>query len=118
MADTLTGTIERVTFHNPDTGFAVLRVVARGRRALVTVVGNMASANAGETIEAGGAWVQDRNHGEQFQAEAIRCVPPHTVEGIEKYLASGLVKGIGPAYARRIVETFGERTLQVIDERP
>ncbi len=118
MADTLSGTIERVTFHNPDTGFAVLRVVARGRRGLVTVVGKMASANAGETIEATGAWVQDRNHGEQFSAESIRCVPPHTLEGIEKYLASGLVKGIGPAYARRIVDAFGERTLQVIDESP
>ncbi len=118
MADTLTGTIERVTFHNPDTGFAVLRVVARGRRALVTVVGNMASANAGETIEARGAWVQDRNHGEQFQTESIRAVAPHSVEGIEKYLASGLVKGIGPTYARRIVEAFGERTLKVIDESP
>ena len=118
MADTLSGTIERVTFHNPDTGFAVLRVVARGRRGLVTVVGKLPSANAGETIEATGAWVQDRNHGEQFAAESIRSVPPHTIEGIEKYLASGLVKGIGPAYARRIVERFGERTLQVIDESP
>src|SRR5260370_31940523 len=118
MADTLTGTIERVTFHNPDTGFAVLRVVARGRRALVTVPGNLVSANAGETIEARGAWVQDRNHGEQFQTESIRAVAPHSVEGIEKYLASGLVKGIGPTYARRIVEAFGERTLKVIDESP
>jgi exodeoxyribonuclease V alpha subunit len=118
MADTLSGTIERVTFHNADTGFAVLRVVARGRRQLVTVVGTLASANAGETIEATGAWVQDRNHGEQFQAESIRAVAPRTVEGIEKYLASGLVKGIGPTYARRIVEAFGERTLQVIDESP
>ncbi len=118
MADTLSGTIERVTFHNPDSGFAVLRVLARGRRGLVTVVGKMPSANAGESIEAVGVWVQDRNHGQQFQSESIRSVPPHTVEGIEKYLASGLVKGIGPVYARRIVKAFGERTLKVIDESP
>ena len=118
MADSLTGIIERVTFHNPDSGFAVLRVAARGRRGVVTVVGKLPSANAGETIEASGAWVQDRTHGEQFAAESLRAVPPHTLEGIEKYLASGLVKGIGPTYARRIVEKFGERTLKVIDESP
>jgi exodeoxyribonuclease V alpha subunit len=118
MAESLTGTIERVVFHNADTGFAVLRVLARGRRAPVAVVGKLPSASAGETVEASGTWVKDRTHGEQFQAESLRSVPPHTIEGIEKYLASGLVKGIGPTYARRIVEVFGERTLQVIDESP
>jgi exodeoxyribonuclease V alpha subunit len=118
MVETLSGTIERVTFHNAETGFAVLRVQAPGRRGLVTVVGRLPSADAGENIEASGAWTVDRTHGEQFAAESLRCVPPHTVEGIEKYLSSGMVKGIGPAYARRIVETFGERTLQVIDESP
>jgi exodeoxyribonuclease V alpha subunit len=118
MAETLNGVIERVTFHNPDTGFAVLRVVARGRRGLVTVVGNLPSAVAGEYFEASGVWVQDREHGEQFKADELRCTPPHTAEGIEKYLGSGLVKGIGPHFARRIVSVFGDRTLAVIDESP
>lgn len=118
MVENLTGIIERVTFHNPDTGFAVLRVQARGRRGLVTVVGQIPSAVVGEYIQAGGEWIQDRVHGEQFKAAELRCTPPHTVEGIEKYLGSGLVKGIGPHFAKKIVAVFGERTLQVIDESP
>ena len=118
MAENLTGIIERVTFHNADTGFAVLRVQARGRRGLVTVVGQMPTAVAGEYIHANGEWVQDRVHGEQFKAAELRCTPPHTVQGIEKYLGSGLVKGIGPHFAKKIVAVFGERTLQVIDESP
>jgi exodeoxyribonuclease V alpha subunit len=118
MAETLTGVIDRVTFHNPDSGFSVLRIHVRGRRGLVTVVGQLARAVAGEYVEATGSWVVDREHGEQFQADTLRCTPPATVEGIEKYLGSGLVKGIGPVYARKIVQVFGERTLQIIDESP
>jgi exodeoxyribonuclease V alpha subunit len=118
MSTNLAGFIERVTFHNPDTGFAVLRVQARGRRGLTTVVGTLATATAGEYIEATGEWVQDREHGEQFRADALKALPPQTLEGIEKYLGSGLVKGIGPHYARKIVEVFKERTLAVIDESP
>jgi exodeoxyribonuclease V alpha subunit len=118
MAENVSGVIERVTFHNPDTGFAVLRVQVRGRRGLATVVGNLPSAVAGEYVQASGEWVQDRSHGEQFKAAELRCTPPHTIEGIEKYLGSGLVKGIGPHFARKIVAVFGERTLQVIDESP
>jgi exodeoxyribonuclease V alpha subunit len=116
MAENLTGIIERVTFHNPDTGFAVLRVQARGRRGLTTVVGQMPTAVVGEYIQASGEWIQDRAHGEQFKAAELRCMPPNTVEGIEKYLGSGLVKGIGPHFAKKIVAVFGERTLQIIDE--
>jgi exodeoxyribonuclease V alpha subunit len=118
MAETLRGVIERVTFHNPDSGFAVLRVQPGGRRGLVTVVGHLPSVVVGEYIEAAGAWTQDRDHGLQFQAESLRTTPPHTVEGIEKYLGSGLIKGIGPHYARKIVAVFGARTLAVIDESP
>ncbi len=118
MAETLKGFIERVTFHNPENGFAVLRVQAGGRRDLVTVVGHLPSVVAGEYLEADGTWTQDRDHGLQFKADTLRTTPPHTVQGIEKYLASGLVKGIGPHYARKIVEVFGERTLAVIDESP
>jgi exodeoxyribonuclease V alpha subunit len=116
MSETLSGSIEHVTFHNPENGFAVLRVQAAGRRDLVTVVGNLPSIAAGEFIHATGSWVQDRAHGLQFKATELRVTPPHTPEGIERFLASGLIKGIGPHYARKIVETFGERTLAVIDE--
>jgi len=118
MAEQLSGVVERVTFHNPDTGFAVLRVQARGRRGLVAVVGVVPSVTAGEYVEATGAWVRDRDHGEQFKADELRCTPPQTLEGVEKYLGSGLVKGIGPHLAHKIVEVFGERTLAVIDESP
>jgi exodeoxyribonuclease V alpha subunit len=118
MAETLSAVIERVTFHNPDTGFVVLRVQARGRRGAVTVVGNLPSAVAGEYLDATGEWIHDREHGEQFKAAEMRCTPPHTAKGIEKYLGSGLVKGIGPHFAAKIVAVFGERTLDVIDESP
>lgn len=118
MAESLSGVIERVTFHSPESGFAVLRVQAQGRRLPVTVVGKLPSVAAGEYVEAVGVWVQDRDHGPQFKAEELRTLPPHTVEGIIKYLGSGLVKGIGPHFARKIVEVFGERTLAVIDESP
>jgi exodeoxyribonuclease V alpha subunit len=118
MAENLTGIIDRITFHNPDNGFAVLRVQATGRREPVTVVGHLASPMAGEYLDATGSWVEDREHGLQFKAETLRTTPPHTVQGIEKYLGSGLIKGIGPHYARKIVKVFGERTLAVIDESP
>jgi exodeoxyribonuclease V alpha subunit len=118
MKEALSGVIERVTFHNAETGFAVLRVQAHGRRGVVTVVGTLASVVAGEYVEAAGAWTQDRDHGLQFKADELRTTPPYTSAGIAKYLGSGLVKGIGPHFARMIVEVFGERTLAVIDESP
>ena len=118
MKETLSGIIERVTFHNPENGFAVLRVKAKGQRGLVTVVGQLASVVAGEYVDAAGAWTQEPDHGLQFKADELRTTPPSTLAGIEKYLGSGLVKGIGPHYAKKIVEVFGERTLQVIDDSP
>jgi exodeoxyribonuclease V alpha subunit len=118
MADDLAGMIERVTFHNPDNGFAVLRVQADGRGGLVTVVGSLAHARAGEYVQARGAWVQDREHGLQFKADELRTAPPLTAEAITRYLASGLIKGIGPHYARKIVDVFGDKTLAIIDESP
>jgi exodeoxyribonuclease V alpha subunit len=119
MEEKLSGSIERVTFHNPETGFVVLRVQIKTRRLPVTVVGQVAGeVVAGENLDATGLWVQDREHGQQFKASELRTTPPATVEGIEKYLGSGLVKGIGPHFARRIVAHFKERTLTVIDESP
>ena len=118
MNETLSGTIERVTFHNPENGFVVLRVEVKGMRSLATVVGQAAHAVAGEYLEAIGKWQEDSEHGSQFKADSIRTLAPSTPEGIEKYLGSGLVKGIGPQFAKRIVEVFGSRTLEVIDESP
>jgi exodeoxyribonuclease V alpha subunit len=118
MSEALSGTIERVTFHNPENGFVVLRVEVKGKRGLVTVVGQTPRAVAGEFVEATGSWKQDPEHGEQFKADALRTMPPNSLEGIEKYLGSGLVKGIGSHFAKKIVEVFGARTLQVIDESP
>src|ERR1700756_5031414 len=109
MAESLSGLIERVTFHNPENGFAVLRVQADGHSDLVTLVGHMASALAGEYIEATGAWTNDRDHGLQFKADQIKTTPPHTPKGIERYLGSGLIKGIGPHFARKILEVFGDK---------
>jgi exodeoxyribonuclease V alpha subunit len=118
MSQTLHGTIERVTFHNPESGFAVLRVQTGSRSDFVTVVGTIPRVAAGEYLEAVGDWNRDRDHGLQFKAERLQTTPPHTVEGIERYLASGLIKGIGPHYARRIIEVFGDQALTVIDESP
>lgn len=118
MPEQLTGVIERITFHNLDNGYCVLRVAARGHRELVTVVGHTQQVIAGEYVTAIGQWVTDRTHGLQFKAEEIKTTPPHTAEGIRKYLGSGLIKGIGPRYAARIVEVFQEKTLDVIDQSP
>lgn len=118
MPASVTGVIERVVFHNPETGYAVLRVQAGRRHGMTTVVGSIPAVYAGEFFEADGDWVQDRDHGLQFKATSLRTTPPHTKEGLVKFLASGLVKGIGPHYAQKIVDQFGERTLQVIDESP
>ncbi|MFO0826036.1 MAG: ATP-dependent RecD-like DNA helicase [Gemmataceae bacterium] len=110
--------VERITFHNLDSGYCVLRVQARGHRDLVTVVGHTQQVVAGEYVSATGEWVVDRTHGQQFKASEIKTNPPHTAEGIAKYLGSGLIKGIGPKYAQRIVDEFGERTLEVLEKSP
>jgi ATP-dependent exoDNAse (exonuclease V) alpha subunit len=86
----------------------VLRVKARGHRDLVTVVGRAALISAGEFIQMNGAWVNDRIHGQQFRASFLKTSPPTTLEGIERYLASGMIRGIGPIYAKRLVQGFGE----------
>jgi len=109
--------VERVTFFNEESGFCVLRVKASGHRGLVTVVGSLPSVSAGEWIAAEGTWVRDREYGLQLKAATLRAVPPTTPEGIEKYLGSGMVKGIGPIFAKRLVGKFGGEVLAVIEER-
>jgi len=114
----LSGLVERVTFHNPENGFCVLRIQVRGRRQLVTLVGHAASVVAGEQIQASGTWVNDRTHGLQFQAAYLHPAAPTSAEGIEKYLGSGLIKGIGPHYAARLVGAFGTDVFDVIERDP
>jgi len=118
MSESLTGVVERITFQNAETGFSVLRVDTGPRRGIVTLVGTLPTVVAGEYVEATGVWVQNRDHGLQFKAEEVTTTPPHSTQGIVRYLGSGLVKGIGPHFAKKIVEVFGERTLDVIDESP
>ena len=114
----LAGAVERVTFHSPESGFCVLRLRVRGQRELVTVTGSAASVAPGEYVECQGRWVNDRQHGLQFKALSLRVIPPSTLEGIERYLGSGMVRGIGPHYAGRLVRAFGERVFDVIEDNP
>jgi exodeoxyribonuclease V alpha subunit len=118
VLETLAGSVERVTFHNAENGFAVLKVHTRGKRDLVTVVGHTPAVSAGEWITASGVWISDRTHGLQFKAEVLKTTPPTGVEGIEKYLASGQMRGIGPAMAKRIVAAFGVDTFEIIEAAP
>jgi exodeoxyribonuclease V alpha subunit len=110
--------VERVTFRSEDTGFSVLRVRVKGMREQATVVGCVAMVAAGEFIQAEGSWIQDREYGQQFRAETIRAIPPSTREGIEKYLGSGQVPGVGAHYAKALVSRFGERVFEVIENQP
>jgi len=112
------GSVERVTFHSEETGFSVLRLKVRGHRELVTVVGTAASPAPGEFMECIGAWQNDRTHGMQFKARQITPVPPTTLEGIERYLGSGLVKGLGPFFAKKLVKAFGEAVFDIIELQP
>src|SRR5205085_5932897 len=88
----------------------------QGHRDLVTVVGALPAVSAGEWLTGEGSWLRDREHGLQFKAETLRSSPPTTHEGIEKYLASGMVKGIGPVYAKKLVATFGEQIFDIIEK--
>ncbi|MGA0093485.1 MAG: ATP-dependent RecD-like DNA helicase [Chthoniobacterales bacterium] len=115
-ADGLSGLVERVTFHNEDTGFVVLKIKVKGRRDLVPVVGTVAAVSPGEWITAEGRWERNRDHGMQLRATEIRCQAPTSLEGIEKYLGSGLIKGIGPVYARKMVAKFGEKIFDIIEK--
>jgi exodeoxyribonuclease V alpha subunit len=114
----LSGLVERVTFHSAETGFCVLRVKVRGHRDLVTVLGSAAEVHAGEHIQASGQWQQHREHGLQFRASFLQIVPPSSIEGIRRYLGSGLIKGIGPHFADRLVKAFGEGVFDVIERTP
>ena len=91
--EVLTGLVERITYQNAENGFCVIRVKARGRRELVTLVGHAAAISAGEWITASGNWINDRTHGQQFKARFLKTSAPTSAEGIEKYLASAMIRG-------------------------
>jgi exodeoxyribonuclease V alpha subunit len=116
--EALAGLVERVTFHNAESGFCVLRVKARGQRDLVTVIAHAASIAAGEWVQMRGTWTNDRTHGLQFKAAFLKASPPTTLEGIERYLGSGMIRGIGPVYAKKLVGAFGEAVFELIEQEP
>jgi exodeoxyribonuclease V alpha subunit len=114
----LEGSLERVTYSNEENGWSVVRVTLQGRKEPVTAVGNLLGAQPGESLRLTGWWVRDKKYGEQFRVASYVTVKPATLVGIEKYLGSGLVRGIGPAMAARLVQKFGLTTLEVIDTAP
>lgn len=119
IIETLTGMVERVTFRNEENGFCILQVKVRGQKDLTTVVGSVPSINLGEFVDCRGSWHNHKKFGMQFQAnEHLHVVPPATLEGIEKYLASGMVKGIGPHFAKTLVKAFGKDVFDVIENHP
>ena len=110
--------VERITYQNEENGYAVIKCLAKGFNDLVTVVGNMPDVHVGSVLYLGGTWRINGKYGRQFQMETFEETLPATVYGIEKYLGSGLVKGIGPKFAKRIVQKFGKDTLEVIETDP
>src|SRR6202451_4619083 len=116
--EVLAGLVERVILHNAENGFCVLRAKAGGHRDLVTVVGHAAIISAGEWITASGEWINDRAHGQQFKARFLKTSAPSSIDGIEKYLGSGMIRGIGPVYAKKMVKAFGEKVFDVIEAEP
>src|SRR6476661_11116783 len=116
--EVLAGVVERVTYHNSENGFCVLRAKVRGHRDVVTVVGHAAAIAAGEWITASGEWINDRTHGQQFKARFLKTSAPSSIDGIEKYLGSGMIRGIGPVYAKKLVRAFGEKVFDMIEAQP
>src|SRR4051794_36769449 len=121
--ETLRGVIERLTYHNEENGYTVAKLAPEqtariGERRELTVVGNMMGINVGESVELSGRWIVHTEYGRQFQVEPMRTVLPATIVGIERYLGSGLIKGVGPEMAKRVVRHFGVATLDIIELEP
>jgi exodeoxyribonuclease V alpha subunit len=115
---TLDAVLERITYAKEETGYTVARVATDRSGDLLTVVGPLLGAQPGESLRLRGRWRSHPQYGRQFEVEAYQTVLPATIQGIRRYLGSGLIKGIGPRMAERIVDHFGEATLQVIEEAP
>lgn len=112
------GIVEKITFHNPENGFSVIRIKAKGFSDLVTVVGNVSSISIGEHLIGNGEWVHNKDFGQQLKAQSIQLIQPNTIAGIEKYLASGFVKGVGPHFASKMVKAFGIKVFEIIEKEP
>ena len=116
--NTIYGYLERITYYNEETNFIVARLQEKGQKELTTITGNLAGINPGESLKLQGKWVNNPKYGRQFLVEQYQTVVPATVNGMEKYLGSGLIKGIGQVMAKRIVKVFGLDTFEVIESRP
>jgi len=114
----LKGHIERITFHNPENAFTVAKLKVPNFSETIAIVGAMTDLQPGELVLCQGEWRVDPKHGRQFLVKSYEKKAPSTLLGIQKYLSSGLIKGIGPKYAEKIVEKFGLRTLEIIEESP
>lgn len=114
----LRGLIERITYSDAESGYSVLRLRVPGYPELVTAVGILAAPVVGEELLMSGVWTSHPKFGEQFKIESCKTSAPQTTKGIEKYLGSGLIKGVGPSMAARIVERFGDASLDILDNEP
>jgi exodeoxyribonuclease V alpha subunit len=114
-AETLRGTVERVTFHSEDTGYCILKVLPEGRSDIVALIGKAPRVVPGEHVEALGTWERSRDFGPQFKASELRLKRPDSMDGMERYLASGLIEGIGPSFAKRVIKKFGSKTFEIIE---
>jgi exodeoxyribonuclease V alpha subunit len=112
------GLLERISYHNEENDFVVAKLREKEKKELTTIIGNLSGVNPGESLKLTGKWVQNKRFGEQFQVETFEVTVPATLLGIQKYLASGLIKGIGSIMSERIVEKFGLHTLEVIEKKP
>jgi exodeoxyribonuclease V alpha subunit len=117
-ASTLEGTLERIAFINEENAWSVVKIAVADRKEPVTAVGNLLGVKPGESVKLTGQWIQDKRFGEQFKVESFLTVVPATLQGIERYLGSGLVHGIGKVMAERLVARFGLKTLDIIDQSP
>jgi len=116
--DTIQGLLERITYYNEENDFVVAKLHEEGKRELTTIVGTLSGIKLGESLRLTGRWVQNKRFGEQFQVERFEITVPATLYGIQKYLGSGLIKGIGPIMAERIVKKFGLNTIEIIEKKP
>ena len=116
--DTIIGHIERITFQNAENGYTVARLQEGGKHELTTIVGTMTSVQVGETLQCEGYWKNDPKFGFQFIVQDYQVTQPATIRGIKKYLASGMIKGVGKHFAEQIVNKYGEQTLDIIDQTP
>lgn len=112
------GQLERIVYHNDGTNFTVARVRTGDAGESITAVGNLVGVNPGEIIRLSGQWVESEKYGRQFKVETYESAPPATADAIREYLGSGLIRGIGPVMARRLVDLFGDSVLEIIESSP